>query len=102
MLQAHAQAVIDLFPVGLTPLDGVVPQGTTLPYALVSFRMPTPDVTTDPDKADLSFDQTALTVEVTCHSVATTAAGARAVATRVRAALLNVAPVGARRATFPL
>jgi hypothetical protein len=102
MLDAHAQAVIGLFPSGLTPLDGLVPDGRTLPYVLLTFRFSSPDGTESPDKTNLSFDQSALRAEVVCHSVATTALGARVVAARVRTALLNVAPAVSGRSCFPI
>lgn len=108
MLQAHAQAVLDLLDAdntapALVPLDGKVPVGTVPPYALVYFRFDRPDAATDPDKADLSFDQVSLRTVATVHSVGgATASAARAVAVRVAAALLNVTPAVAGRSCFPI
>lgn len=103
MMEDHAQAVRTLFtPSGLTPLDGAVTEGETPPYLLVAFRFSTPDAEAEPDKTDLSFNQTAVAVEITCHSVATTTTGARAIADRVRSALLNATPTVAGRSCFPV
>jgi hypothetical protein len=102
MFDAHAQAVVALFPVGLTLLDGQVPDSTSLPYVLLRYRFASPDATESPDKTDLSFDQAAVRLEVTAHSVATTARGARIVADRVRSALLNVTPAVTGRSAFPI
>lgn len=108
MLQAHAQAVLDLLDAdntapALVVLDGKVPTGAVAPYVLVYFRFDRPDAVAEPDKADLSFDQVSLCTVATVHAVGgTTASAARAVAVRVAAALLNVTPVVAGRSCFPI
>jgi hypothetical protein len=106
-LQAHAQAVLTLLDAdntapALVVLDGNVPVGQLPPYVLCYFMVGTPAADQQPDKADLSYDATAVEVRAYCHSVGGNAAAARAVATRVRTALLNVTPTVAGRACFPI
>jgi hypothetical protein len=106
-LQAHAQAVLTLLDAdntapALVVLDGTVPVGQTPPYVLCYFMLGTPSADLEPDKADLTYDATAVQVRAYCHSVAGNAAASRAVATRVRNALLNVVPTVSGRSCFPI
>lgn len=100
--QLHADAGLGLLAadVGLRVYDGRVPDNTNtgagpeLPYVLVYTTVKWP-----PDGTANALDAQAVTVEVewNCHCVAETAAAARAVQMRVRAALLNKRPTIAGR-----
>jgi hypothetical protein len=89
----------------LTVLDGAVPDGTTPPYALVFFALETPDGLVEPDKVPLTFDSDVINLRAYVHSVGAepeAARAARAVAGRVRSALLNVTLTVAGRSCFPI
>lgn len=110
-INPHARAVLDLLdadnaPPALVVLDGYVPDGTVAPYVLVYFTVSSPTAEQSPGSVGLTFDQTRVVIEAFCHSVASgttsAAAGARAVATRVRNALLNVRPTVSGRTCTPL
>lgn len=106
-IPAHAKAVLDLLDAdntapALVVLDGLVPSGQTPPYVLVYFSIGTPSAELAPDKTSLNFDGTAVDLQAYCHSVGGNGAAARAVATRVRNALLNVTPTVAGRSCFPI
>jgi hypothetical protein len=74
---------------GLTVLDGVVPDNSARPYVLVYTSLSRPS--DDPDNA--ADGQTRVWVSRwICHCVGDTAAASRAVAQRVRTALLDVQP----------
>jgi hypothetical protein len=106
-IQAHARAVLDLLDAdntapALVVLDGFVPAGQEPPYVLVYFYVATPDGLTAPDKVSLNFDSSVVDLWAYCHSVGGNAVAARAVATRVRTALLDVTPVVSGRSCFPI
>lgn len=86
----------------LTVHDGKVPGSPALPYVLVYFTLITPAAELAPDKVALTFDSDVLDLQVYCHEVGSTAASPRALATRVRAALLNWTPTVSGRACFPV
>lgn len=107
MIQAHAQAVLDLLDAdntapALVVHDGAVPSGATPPYVVVYFTIVTPTAGQAPDSADINFDSRRLIVDAYCHSIGGTARAARIVAGRVRAALLNVRPTVTGRSAFPI
>ncbi len=89
--QAHANAGLNLLTADtdLTVHDGRVPDGAEPPYVLVYTVIDWPEVS-DGHALD-SLDES-VTVRWYCHCVGRTAAAARAVAMRVRAALLNQRP----------
>ena len=109
-IQLHAQAVLNLLdadnvPLALVVYDGVVPPGVdpkTSPYVLVYFATVTPGATDAPDKVGLTGNSDVVQVDAYCHSVGGSGAAARIVATRVRAALLNVRPTITGRVCFPI
>lgn len=112
-IQAHAQAVLDLLDAdntapALVVLDGFVPKDPATqksippPYVLLYFTVSSPTATDAPDSTDLTFDQRRVVLEAYCHSVGGNAAAARAVATRVRNALLNVKPTITGRTCAPI
>lgn len=89
--QALADAGLDLLRADalLTVHDGVVPAGAARPYVLVYTSISRPSE--DPDNA--ADGRTAVWVaRWICHCVGDNAGAARAVAQRVRTALLDVAP----------
>jgi hypothetical protein len=97
--QAHAAAVLALLdadnvPPALVVYDGAVPANTVPPYVIVYTH-----VEQLPDGAGNAIDGTSKTAVARyyCHCVGGNAAGARAVAQRVRAALLDVRPTIAGR-----
>lgn len=72
------------------------------PYVLVYTSLRVPGAAEQPDMSNLNFTSTALICEAICHSVGATAAGARAVQNRVRAALLDVTPTVSGRSCSPI
>jgi hypothetical protein len=104
VIQAHADAVLDLLRAapgspGLTvyPDDaGVTPSGVTAPYVRVYIAVERQDGT------DLSGQSDLATCRVYAHSVGANDVAARAVAERVADALLDVVPVVADRACWPI
>lgn len=103
MLDAHAAAVLTtLAGSGFTILDGQVKSGQALPYVVAAFRFTTPDLAGSPSLSDLTYTQTALGLEVTTHSAATTATGARIVQAGVRSVLLGATLTVSGRSLFPL
>lgn len=106
-VDAHAQAFLTLLDAdntapALVVCDGEVEQGVLPPYVLVYTSVHVPDAVTDPDKSNLAFDSLATRGRAICHSVGTTAASARVVATRVRNALLDVRPAVSGRTCNPI
>jgi hypothetical protein len=105
-IQAHAQAFLSLLdaddvPPSLVVLDGQV-KGQLPPYVLVYFRLHTPEGTEVPEKVALEDTSDVLDTWAYCHSVGGNPTAARAVAGRVRAALLGVEPVIADRVCYPI
>lgn len=104
----HANAVLSLLHAALDPVpiaiyDGVVPSPypdvKTSPWVLVYF-----DASWPPDGQANALDGKSATymLRVYCHSTAASAAGARAIAGQVRAALLDVRPTVSGRTTWPI
>lgn len=104
MINEHARAILDLAdaddtPPALVVLDGKVPDGVKPPYVLFYFA------DSDPPNADgssLANESARYVVRAIAHCVAENATGARAVARRVRARLLDVVPTVAGRQCFPI
>jgi len=90
--QALAASAIALLTAdtSLNVLDGVVPNGTVPPYVLVYTSLGRPSA--DPDNS-IDGRSRVFTVRWYCHCVGGNAQAARAVAQRVRTALLDVRPV---------
>jgi hypothetical protein len=89
----------------LQVLDGFVPDGTIAPYALVYFSIETPDGQVAADAVPLTFDSDVIDAWAYVHSVGEepeAARAARAVAGRVRAAVLNQTLTVANRQCFPI
>jgi hypothetical protein len=115
ILQAHAQAVLDLLdgddvPPALVVLAGENPRdpntgapSTPPPYVLVyiGFRVPGADEEPDKVSPELAVSQALYTTAV-CHSVGGNQHAALAVAGRVRAALHGVTPTIAGRGCGPI
>ena len=89
--QAHAAAGLNLLraDTALTVHDGRVPDGAVPPYVVVYTTVEWP--TDDPDNGIDHLSTTCVT-RWFCHCVGSNAAAARAVAGRVRVALLDVRP----------
>lgn len=103
MLDAHAAAILTALRTSVfTILDGQVKTGQALPYVVASFRFSTPDLAGQPDLSDLTYAQTALGIEVTTHSAATTATGARIVQDGIRSAMLGATLIVVGRSLFPI
>lgn len=107
MKEAHAQAFLTLLDAdntapALVVLDGAVPQGTLPPYVLVYTSLLVPGADAEPDKSNLDFSSIALRGRAVCHSVGGNATAARAVATRVFNALLDITPTVALRSCSPI
>lgn len=104
MIQDHADALLALLraDVGPPPLavhDGRVPNAGVPPYVLVYFA------DTDPEEADsrpLTGRSERYVVRAYCHCVGGDQVAARAVAARVRAALLDAVPTVAGRRCHPI
>jgi hypothetical protein len=106
-IQAHANAVLALLNAApgvpaLTVLDGSVPQDTEPPYVLVYMSDRTPGAADAPDSTPLQGNSDRLVTTVYCHCVGGDAIAARAVAQRVRGALLNVTPTVSGRTCWPI
>lgn len=89
----------------LVVCDGVVPPGTAPPYALVYFYIETPDGLAAADAVSLTFDSDVIDAWAYVHCVGVepqAARSARAVAGRVRAAVLNQTLMVANRSCFPI
>lgn len=106
-IQAHVNAVLALLDADntappLVVLDGVVTAGIAPPYVLVYVTVGTPDGEMTPDKVSLTLDSDVIDLRAYCHCVGGNAAASRAVATRVRTALLNITPTVTGRSCFPI
>lgn len=106
-IQAHADAFLAQLATAagspaLVVCDGQVPDGTLPPYALVYFYIETPDGLVAPDKVPLTFDSDVIDARAYVHCVGSNAVAARAVAGRVRSAVLNVTLSIAGRSCFPI
>lgn len=101
MIAEHANAVLALLdaddgPPPLVVFDGVVPSGTDPPYVVCYFASEYSEALSLVGSSD-RFAMRAIV-----HSIGANQAAARAVAGRVRAALLDVVPVIAGRTCFPI
>lgn len=79
-------------PPSLAVYDGAVPDGASAPYALVYFSIATPDGQAAPDAVSLHGDSDVIDARAIVHCVGAepeAQRAARAVAGRVRAAVLN-------------
>jgi hypothetical protein len=106
-IQAHADAFLALLAAAsgspaLAVYDGEVPNSPAPAYALVYFYIETPDGLTAPDKVSFTWNSDVINGRGYVHCVGGSALAARAVAGRVRSALLNVTPVISGRACFPI
>jgi hypothetical protein len=102
--QLHAQAVLALLDAdntspALVVLDGKVPTAQLPPYVLVYFSDHDPD---DAESRKLPGASTRHVTRAYCHSVGGDQTAARAVAVRVRTALLDVIPTVAGRVCWPI
>lgn len=89
----------------LTVYDGFVPDNPAAAYALVYFFVQTPDGLAAPDAVPLTFDSDVIDVWAYAHCVGgepQAARAARAVAGRVRAALINQTLTVVGRQCFPI
>lgn len=86
----------------LVVFDGKVDNGAVAPYALVYFSIETPDGLAAPDKISLTYASTAINARAYVHCVGGSASNARAVAGRVRAAVLDLTLTIAGRSCFPV
>lgn len=104
MIQAHANAVLALLdaddaPPALVVLDGAVPDNVSPPYVLVYFGDSSPE---GADGHSLTGTSDRFVMRIVAHCVGGNQIAARAVAQRVRAALLDVTPTVAGRQCFPI
>lgn len=107
VVQAHAAAFLALLDAdntapALVVHDGRVPDAGAPPYVLVYVTASTPDAVQAPALVDLTMNSDVIEARAYCHSVGGNAQAARAVAGRVRAALLNVTPAVAGRVCWPI
>jgi hypothetical protein len=89
----------------LVVYDGSVDDGAVPPYAKVDFYIETPDGLTAPDAVPLTFDSDVIDARAYVHCVGgdpQAARAARAVAGRVRAAVLNKTLTVTGRSCFPI
>jgi hypothetical protein len=95
----HARAILDLLTAdeGLVSFDGRVLDGTEPPYVNTYIAIKRPAGLAGVANALDGLSSTCV-VEASCHCVGATAAAARAVAMRVRAALLDQRPTITGRA----
>lgn len=102
-IQAHADAFLALLRADalLTVYDGIV-SGASDHYALVYCFRQLPGADAAPDKTALTGDSTTVDMRFYVHCVGVDAVAARAVQGRVEARLLDVTPVVAGRACFPI
>lgn len=106
-VQAHANAVLGLLAPPSVPAttglyDGAVPDGPAAQYLLLYMYLMTPDGLAAADAVSLNFDSDVVDFWIYCHCVGGDAIAARAVSAQARLALLNVTPVVAGRACFPI
>jgi hypothetical protein len=106
-IQAHANAVLGLLVPPAVPAttgvyDGEVPDAPKAQYLLVYMFLQTPDGLAAPDAVPLTFDSDVVDFWIYLHCVGGDAIAARAMSAQGRAALLNVTPVIANRACFPI
>jgi hypothetical protein len=109
-IQDHADAFLALLRTAagspsLVVFDGEVDSGATAPYALVYLAFETPDGAVEPGKVDLTFNSDVINARAYVHCVGAdpqAARAARAVASRVRATVLNKTLTITGRSCFPI
>lgn len=101
MIQAHADAILGLLRADpdLTVHDGHVPDGSEPPYVLVYVADADPEQS---ESASLTTESERHVTWAYCHCVGANQIAARAVAQRVRAALLDVTPTIPGRSCWPI
>ncbi len=102
-VQAHADALLGLLRADsvLKVQDGAVAKGTVPPYVVVYIALVTPDGQVV-NSAPLTGASERVVMRAYCHSVGANGQAARAVAQRVRTALLDVVPTIAGRECWPI
>lgn len=105
--QAHAAAVLGLLdadngPPALVFYDGAVPTGALPPYVVVYFSYDQPEPAIDTQGSSMEAGSVRVDCHAYCHSVGSNGAAARAVAARVRSALLDATPAVSGRQVFPI
>lgn len=105
--QAHAAAVLTLLdaengPPPLVFFDGFVPASTLPPYVVVYFDFDHLEPSLDLQTSGLTATSDRTDCHITCHAVGANSTAARAVAGRVRAALLDVSPAVTGRQSWPI
>ncbi len=105
--QAHSGAVLALLDAddvapALVVRDGYVPTNSAPPYVVVYFTIESLQAELDLSSSDMTYASTRVNCYAYCHYVGSNATAARAVAARVRAALLDVTPVITGRTCFPI
>jgi hypothetical protein len=102
----HEQAVLARLTDGITPalvvFDGRVPDGALPPYVVVWFARLMPESYARPDSASLRMVSDRVVLTVTTHSVHVNAQACRAIAGRVRDALLDYVPGISGRTCLPI
>lgn len=83
-------------------LDGEVPDGTVMPYALGYFYIVTPTGLAAPDAVPLTMDSDVIDAVVYVHCVGSTPASARGVSGRIRGVVLNQVLTVTDRTCFPI
>jgi hypothetical protein len=86
----------------LAVYDGFVPTGVRPPYVVAYFSAEHPDASIDSQSSDLANGSYREDTYAYCHCVGSNAIAARAVASRVQAALLDVLPVISGRSCWPI
>lgn len=103
LYEDHVTAFLALLTgAGLTAYDGQVDDDPAATYVLVYSYFETPDGLAAPDAVSLMAASVVLDPRMYVHCVGSTSASARAIAARVRAAVLDVAPSIAGRTCFPI
>jgi hypothetical protein len=103
LYEDHAAAFLALLTgAGLTSYDSIVLGAPPEKYVLIYPHFQTPDGSAAPDALSLTLASTVLDAWMYVHSVSSTPASARAVAARVRTAVLDQALTVTSRTCFPL
>lgn len=105
--QDHANAVLGLLQAAagspaLVVHDGFVTVGASPPYAVVYFTFDSPAAEVDSQSSDLDMKSNRVDCWAYVHCVGANGIAARAVAARVRNALLDVSPSVASRTVWPI
>lgn len=105
--QAHANAILNLLdadngPPPLVFYDGFVPAGSAAPYVVCYFAFDAPEPSQDTQSSTLTMVTNRVDCFVYCHCVGANGIASRAVAARVRSALLDIEPAVSGRSAFPI